>query len=358
MNIVNETANKVQELEKRLDNYMGSSELKTYQLKKQLAGNVVGETEHFYLVGSYLANATNSGVVLQGVLEFVGPHEGTSVFRVSVRVDGYFIHTEEITLNAGEKKTVNVIRALPVGATQQKFVEVITVLKSGELAFFMGWDFFLWGYGVELISGQYLVKSRLNATKVDDENIAVYLVDDKMGFIYYGKPDYSNFSIASFMPLGDALFLAGAVINKNETDSSGEVITTPILHTFYVDGYNELRCYTGPTLSDVNPNVYIDGVTGLSVTENKDRTAIIVVYSIKKELYYFEVKENQVTESVHLFTFSENIVGLELIKNCLSTQFLVVSLESGKNYLFSSVTEATGGTKESTVSLGLKLSFL
>ena len=361
MNKFNETVNKVQEIEKRLDNINLQGELNVFEFKKGLDNaNISSVYEAHYLVGAYRVQTTVNSVVLQGEVSFANKSDSVSVVEFSVRVDNYVIFKQEVTINAQEIKSVQAFKAVPVGTIQDKYIEVVVKSKSGGEISILGWDFFLWGYGITVISGGYESKSLLNAVDVlEDGTHMVYLVLDQKGYYYYGKKNYDNFSIDNFVQFGNAKIMDGAFLMVEDELLSAEegedaIVLVPLLYNFVVDPQKRLRCYAGEDLGTIVSEVYVEGVTALSVARLNAKNEIVVLYAKNNELYYFEVKTSGVSQSSLLYSFNENITEISVVKDCKSTQFVIVSLSSGKNYMFNSVTEYEDVTRENVLKMSIK----
>lgn len=360
MDRLTETSLKVNKIESRLDDYLQNAEMKTVELRKELNGDPVGSLEHFYLVGSYNLNLAGGRVVLHGVMNFVGPNSGNSVIKVTVKVDGYVVLVENVNLSCLENRTISLMRALPVGTTSEKIIEVVTHLVSGEACKFLGWDYFLWGQGLVVLSGEYLSSGKVNAASGEGD-LMVYLTHNGRGYYYYGVENLTDFSVEKMVDFGKVNHLDGdKIIEKIAVENNqGEIETLKKVtyYSFVVNSKRELRCYMGTSLSEVHPGVLVKDVSGVSACSIDDGTKILVAYCVGASLYYFCVTQSSVTESVLLTTFDDVIDDVSLVKDCSSTQVLLVSLKGGNNYMFFSVTGILKGLMESSVWASMELSF-
>lgn len=364
MNKLDQTTSKLLELEKRVDNHLSSGNLQVVEFKESDRSDKITNFERHYFIGSYKVSTAGSTVVLQGNVEFMPNSAATedAVINVSLKIDGYTLFSEDIVVAPSVKRTVSVMRALPVGIVADKYIEIIAVKVSGDTTTCVGWDFFLWGYGIVEASGAYLSKSKITASVGESlYDYAVYLVYNGKGFLYYGPRDYDNFSRSSFIFIGELRALDGAILNYPETLANpdmgaAETIIKPTIVTFILEEDKNLKCLLYDDISEVFISSIDRDVDHFSVASVNENNSIILIYSKNNNLLFKEITESGASEASLISSFNEKISNIEVVKNCASTKYVIVSLDSGKNYLLNSVTDLNIGIKSIHLSLNLSIS--
>ena len=341
MNIVKSTANKVMELEKRLDNALMQESLKVSEFRRMFEGQELGESCEYEILTFFGSEETISAV-LQGEVKFNFLSEGE--VRATLILDGYEIYSENLTSGS-----FNVLKALSIAPeSEQKLVLKLEVL-SGEVNL-EGWTFFVWGYGETASLGGETIEPKLYGAE-SEGRFVLYLILNGRGYVSYFDQFPASLSSDDFSYFGEMSSIASVFKTENE-------LTT--LYTFIVTKEGNLLMTTGENMTiDEGEQVLIDeGVNAVTATLVSESGEIVVVYSKGRSLKYFNYVLDTRTESLDIWTFSEDILDVALIQNCSTTTFLAVSLKSGKNYLFSSVTAVATSVKSSNVGLKMDIEFM
>lgn len=342
MNIVNETANKVRELEKRLDAEQSGGGLGVTEIKKEF-DNLIVAYDVSVLLCHYKTVVSGSAVVFQGQFNFALKEDSDVVkAKLMLRFDGYIIHSELIEISKG-KTSFQVIHTLPSATKNEKAVELVLSVEEGS-CYLSNYDCFIWGYGIT-ISGSYHTSGCVDAC-YHDQNYAFFLVNDKMGYFYNGAlPTSINFSVSDFNYLSKALSLSGVFLPKTIINEEGSESKVWNLYCFKVAPGGYLSYHYGENLESES-DVIATGVTHVNACLDKNKNEAVVVYASGKNIYYFNFDGENRSENILLYTFDENVEEVSIIENCSSTCYMVASLESGKNYLFSSVTTVSVATSK------------
>lgn len=339
MNIVNSTANKVMELEKRLDNELYKSNLKVSELKHDFKLiNLIDPIE----LDLMTFDGTNSSadVVLQGEIRLRVNAQAN--IRVTLLLDGYEIYTRIATYPVAVH-SISVLRAIVLApGVAQKLVMRLENVGNGVVQ--LGtYNFFVWGYGDTFSVSSDTSEPKLSGTTDGNGNYALFLVSGKDGYCYTSTQFPENLEFGDFKNFGAVKsvacqYYAGA------------------LYVFSVTENGDLVISTGTTL-DETAMVVDSGVNVVTVATVENENKLVVVYSKGSEVNYFTYDGETRSESILIYTFDELVTDVALVQNCKSTTFLAVGLNSGKNYLFSSVTSVTSSQKSSLITASASVSF-
>lgn len=347
MNVLKSTANKVLELEKRLDNELFKSDgLNVSEFKKSFENFLLDDFNEWEIL-TFFGNKEKVDVVLQGEIKFKILTECS--VRVSLILDGYEIYNQESYFGAGEF-SFSVLQTLSVVPNvNQKLI--LRVQKTGGDANILKYTFFVWGYGEHKTSENEGVEPKISGA-FNDDRYALFLVLDNSVFVSYSSGFPENLNAESFDFFGNAKHIAPVYLTNPETLNKDLVC-------FVVGETGDLFMTIGESESLYTPNDVIDsGVGAVTVTNVFDLNEVVVVYSVGSEIRYFSYNGTTRTEPVTIYGFDEDVEDVALIQNCESTNFLAVSLKSGKNYLFSSATIVATSSKNSRVLLGMEAEYV
>jgi len=369
MNIVKSTANKVQELEKRLDNAILGEGLRVSEIKREFESEMLSENVLSCVVLSVMGGEKSENIVLQGEIK-VHVYEATNL-HISLVLDGYTVYDETRTVAVGAY-TWSMIKTLNIApeVSQDLILKVWTT--GGGSSKLIRYNFYLWGYGESVTLGTAAVEPKLEAVSESDRYV-IYLVLNDVAYVAYIWDFPESLSIDDFSYFGEISFVAAVqypiasvspLLDYGDSGGEGgeeteeETRTPPMLYSFVVDknknlymisGENESFSSEGLEIIDSN----VSSVTATITTEGE----IVVVYSKEKEIYYFTFDTEIMTEPVVIRSFNEKVETVSLIRNCTSTTFLVVGVESGKNFLLSSATNISETDKHSYILVNTYLDF-
>lgn len=341
MNIVKSTANKVMELEKRLDNELAQEGFRVSEVKRDFGVISMPELAEYEIL-TFTGGNEAKNIVLQGEIR-VRVNSACNI-RTTLILDGYEIYTRVATYEVGVY-TISVLKTVNIAPkTSQKLVLRLERLGGGasELATY---NFFIWGYGESASFSEDLPEPKLSGA-TDGTKYAIFLISGSVGYVNYSDA----------FPEG---LDAGALTEFGAISGIAPVYRDSVLYLFTISPSGDLALFFGEDASpDFETASVIDsGVSSVSATVESETNTIVVVYSKGGEVYYFTYDGETRSESQLIYAFTEKILDVSLIQNCESTTFLAVGLESGKNYLFSSVTAVTASTKSSKILAGMSVAF-
>ena len=380
MNVISTTANKVLELEKRLDNQLTDKSIRVSEVNKTIESSISGET--LYNVLTFDAE-NDLSVVVQGELDV--NVESETELEITLILDGFEVYSKSLML-AGGDHSVSIMKALNLASsTRQELVMRIRFMGTDEL-YVKGYSFFVWGYGESLELGVSSTEPKLSATEKMGRYAICFSLDGNT-YVYYGTGFPENLTFANLAYLGPFSYVepiyedpeesesvaeeeGGTVTDDETTTEDGEsavtgdeavteeVITNLLMFAIAQDG--TLYQFSGEqtNISKENGTKIDEDVVSVSATKVKVSDEIVVVYAKKTgEIKYFSLVDGARSEIMTLVTFEEKVSEVALIHNCETTTFLVVGLESGRNYLYSSVTAVAWSDKLSHISFGMEVSF-
>ena len=366
MDIIKSTANKVQELEKRLDNALIGEGLRVSEVKQEFEDELLSEEDTCFNVLTLTGGATSDEIVVQGEIKF-RVHEATNII-VSLMVDGYVVYTEPRTVSPGLYSWI-MIKALTIAQSHAQEMKLIIRLAGGGSASLIRYNFFLWGYGTSMTIGESATEPKIYASCENDRyNIYLSLnnftykcfiwdfpenlsIDD---FSYYGKVKaVVPVQIPVVSPLLD--YGDGEDVETPEEDPR----TVPFVYNFVIDENGNLYSTFGEfeTFSAEGVAVIDENVSAVTATR-AESGEVVVVYAKNEEIYTFSIIDGVHSSPVYIREFNEPVAEVCLIDDCVLTTFLVVGLMSGKNYLLSSTTIVNAQDKHSTVKECALLEFL
>ena len=378
MNVISTTANKVLELEKRLDNQLTDKSIRVSEVNKTIESSISGET--LYNVLTFDAE-NDLSVVVQGELDV--NVESETELEITLILDGFEVYSKSLML-AGGDHSVSIMKALNLASsTTQELVMRIRFMGTNEL-YVKGYSFFVWGYGESLELGVSSTEPKLSATEKMGRYAICFSLDGNT-YVYYGTGFPENLTFANLAYLGPFSYVEPIYEDSEESESvaeddtvtDGETTTedgentgtgdetvtdvvVPSLLMFAITQDGTLYQFSGEQTNLVPENgTKIDeDVVSVSATKVKVSDEIVVVYAKKTgEIKYFSLVDGARSEIMNLVTFEEKVNEVALIHNCETTTFLVVGLETGRNYLYSSVTAVAWSDKLSHISFGMEVSF-
>lgn len=367
MNIVNSTANKVLELEKRLDNQLNVKSLKVQEFKKTFYYEAVKDNSYHML--TFKAQDEANIAVVQGNVELVV--SGTCVVTLRLILDGYIVHSESVYFEAGVA-TLSAIRALdlPVGLEQELYLQLV-VDREVEVAL-SGYDFFVWGYGDSVNLSQEAIEGRLFASERNGRCCVYYLFNGiAWGGYFDGFP--SSLEFKNLIPIGRVKSIAPVYIASGVStildyggDGSmegGETSTTQeLFNLFVVNESGGLDFYSTEISSlddSTKENIVESGVKSVCVTFNELTNEVVVVFSTENnEVKYFCLTNGVMGEVETLVVYDEEVEEVQLVQNATETSYLIVNFKSGKNYLFPSVSIVPQSEKKSTILLEMFVQYI
>ena len=111
-------------------------------------------------------------------------------------------------------------------------------------------------------------------------------------------------------------------------------------------------------MTEADGEIVDTDVVSVSATKVDKSDEIVVVYALNSgEVKYFSIINGTRSSIMTLTKMDEKIAEVSLIQNCETTTFLVVGLESGRSYLFSSVTSVASADKLSKIAFSMEVSF-
>lgn len=354
MNLVKSTANKVMELEKRLDNELLADSLKVTELKRDFGPILMDEFAEYDMATFDGGQAVNN-IVLQGEIR-VRVLAACNIV-VTLIFDGYEIYSRVNTYEPGVH-SITVLRTIAIAPeTSQKLVLRIE-RKGGGVAELATYNFFVWGYGENFGLDERVSEPKLSGAS-DGENFAVFIVSNNIGYAgyYAGFPD--SLDSGDLTNFGSAVAVAPVFLDYESTDeTTGDVVKLSSPVQFVVKSSGELVMVEGAlsTAVDFDSCSVIDtGVTAVTATRVLGEDTAVVAYSKGSSVFYFTFDGVTRSECMEIYSFGESVVDVALIQNSTSTTFLAVELSSGKNYLFSSVTQVSAGVKSSRIKAKLSI---
>lgn len=358
MNIVTTTANKVLELEKRLDNQLTDKSIRVSEVNKTIENTIFGEVD--YKILTFDAKKELS-VVVQGEVDI--SVEGETEFQMTLILDGFEIYSKSLMLSGGEH-SLSVMKAMNImpNSTQDLILKVkFTGISE---VYVKGYSFFVWGYGESLELGVSSSEPKLSATE-ENGRYAICFALDGRAFVHFctGFPEKLNFNDFSY--LGEFVYVEPIYqkVETSENDVEGDEsteIALPNLLMFAISTDGLLYQFSGERVgTSLSDGVKIDeNVISVTATKVKAKDEIVVVYAKSSgEINYFSVVDGARSEVMTLVKFEEKVGEVSLIHNCETTTFLVVGLESGRSYLYSSVTAVAWSDKLSHISMSMGVSF-
>lgn len=349
MNIINETVNKVRELEKRLDSGLVHNNLCVVEIKKDL--EKVNISPNLYnLIASFSASSDSGLVVLQGQFNFnLNKNKDACKTRILIKCDDYVVHSEDIEIKEG-KTTYQLLTTLPSCTKERKWLEAVFLPTEGD-CFLAGYDCFLWGYGITVYDN-HIPKGNINAATLGDK-CCLTLVSGKLGYVYVGEsPQALNFSVSDFAFVGNALEISPGFIQK--TSETGENETN--LYCFMVAGGGQLKYLFGENLGSSSA-ILAKKCTSVTTAASVDNSYLVVAYSVGSSVYYFTFDGESLPQHILLYTFESDVERVSIVQNTGEIFYLMVMLENGKNYMFPSVINFVQGTHEGKLSLKTAVKF-
>lgn len=349
MNSFKSTASKVLELEKRLDNSLTQSGMNVGEISKVFEHETLGTGENIYTITSISGKKNSKNVVLQGELKFFSFDMSEKVeIGVILMLDGYRIYSEKGEFT-GSSYSWNILETLAITSGEAKELKLVITANS-EIGF-NGYKFFLWGYGDELGLVESSVEPKLSATSKNGQ-VAIFVVVGNLCYQYFGSGLGENLSLDDFSYLGKLRQIDPVYVSNPE---NGEVV----LYNFYIDEENALKVFSGETktLADADLVEISKNINTFSVCELKN-SEVLVVMADGKQLKMTTFNGSGCGEVLEIRGFQENISEVSLVRDCDSTQFLIVALEDGRNYLLSSTTEITSSDKHSAIKFVSEIEFL
>lgn len=350
MNSFKSTASKVLELEKRLDNSLIQSGMNVSKIAQVFENETLSAGENVYMITSVLGNKNSKNVVLQGELKFLSSNLSEKVeIGVILMLDGYRIYSEKREVS-GSVYSWNILETLSISSGETQELQLV-VTADAEIGF-DGYKFFLWGYGDELGLVESSVEPKLSATSKNGR-VVISVVVGNLCYRYFGLGLSENLSLDDFSYFGKLKQIESIfVLNPSDNEEI-------ILYNFYIDEENTLKVFNGKTetLTDATPIEICKNINAVSVCEMKD-SKVLVVMADGKQLKMTTFNGDECDVIVKIRDFKENISEVSLIRDCDSTQFLIVALEDGRNYLLSSTTEITSQDKHSVIKFVSEIEFL
>lgn len=362
MNIVKNTLNKVQELEKRLDNTLAQEGLRVSEVKQDFENEELSDTPKRYKVLSLVGGDSAESIVLQGEVKF-RVYQSTNI-TLSVVLDGYVVYSETRTVNKGIYSW-GVLKAIHVAGNIGQDMELIVELSGGGSASLIRYDIFFWGYGTSVSIGELAVEPRVFASCRQDR-YNIYLSIGEMTYKYAGWGFPESLTIDDFEYFGNVLGvvpvhydnLVNPVLDDGGSLPKPEEITPPV-YNFIIDNNHNLFMTTGESDSFSRDNLVAIATNVSSVTATCALGGeVVVVYSSGNEIFSFGIFGGVQSEVLKVREFNESVSEVSLVQDCTLTTFLVVGLESGKNYLLSSITNVRDSDKHSKIRSCTTLEFV
>ena len=345
MNIVSSTANKVLELEKRLDNQLVDKTIRVSEVSRVVESVISGEESFLVLK---FDTQTDISVVVQGEVE-VNTLSDVD-FDFSLYLDGFEVYTKSLSVSAGDH-SISIMKAINLkGGTSEELILKVKHNASSEV-YFKGYNFFGWGYGESLDLGVRASEPKISATEKNDR-YALSIALDNRAFVLYRDGFPENLEFGDFSYFGEFSYLEPIFDEKD--DGSLELVV------FGVSADGKLVEFKGELVgvSTADGEIIDENVVAVSATKVNKSDEIVVVYACASgEIKYFSLINGTRSSILNLTTMDEKISEVSLVQGCETTTFLVVGLETGRNYLFSSVTSVTSADKLSHLGLIMEVSF-
>ena len=344
MNIIKSTANKVLELEKRLDNQLVDKSIRVSEVSRVVESYLTETIE--YPILTFNTNSELS-VVVQGEVDIVT----TSAVELSLTLilDGFEVYSKNLSLSAGDH-SISVMKAINlVGGTSEELILRVAFTNGSEI-YIKGYNFFVWGYGESLDLGVSASEPKISATEKNDNYVITFSLDGK-SFVCYREAFPENLNFESFSYFGDFSYVEPIYEGEDENLS---------LRLFAISNNANLVAFNGEVLgvSEDEGEIIDTDVISVSATKVNESDEIVVVYARSSgEVKYFSIIDGTRSAVMTLTTMDEKIREVSLIQNCETTTFLVVGLESGRSYLFSSVTSVSWADKLSRIAFNMEVSF-
>lgn len=356
MNSLKNTTSKVQELEKRLDNSLLQSGLNVGEVKMVAENEILAEGENRYLITAITGKKSPQNIVLQGEVKFACENLAQGVeINIALVLDGYKVYSEKRTVTSSEYSW-NILEALAIAGGVTQNLEMVIVVNG--MATLEEYKFFLWGYGEGLGISESSVEPRLSATSKDGRVVA-FIVAGNLCYSYYSWGLEENLSLDNFTYFGKLKQIVPVQISLSADVTSTTETEKPLLYNFFIDEENHLKYFSGEatTLSSVAPVEVCGNITAVSACEIKNSN-ILIVMADGKHLKMTTFDGEGCGTITEIRDFSENIIEVSLVGGCDSTQFLVVGLSDGRNYLLSSTTEISSSDKHSNIKFCSSIEFL
>lgn len=327
MNSLKDTKDKVSELEKRIDGLTSVSGLNVYEVKKDFDLEPITDTEMVIDLFTMKGTSVNKQVVIQGEFVFIIPEECN--ITITIELDGYEIIKEVRTMPVN-KTYLNILKAITLTSpTDQKLV--MKVKKSGGgLANLKSYDLFLWGCLDANPVERSAIEPKIFGDEIDGE-FSLYCILNNALYEYSATSFPQELKFDDFELLGSAK--SGSVCYSADE--------TPVLYSLIVDTDGVLKISMGKitTLEEATFETIDTDVSCVASALIKSGE-LLVAYCKNRSLYVCTVSGTTVGKSVFVYSFDSDIDGVSVMKNCIRTNYVIVSLTDGKNYLFSSVVPA------------------
>lgn len=345
MNIVSSTANKVLELEKRLDNQLVDKTIRVSEVSRVVEEMMDNEEE--FLVLTFNTDEDLS-VVVQGEVDI--KTSGTEKIDIALVLDGFEVFSKTLNVSAGDH-SISVMKAINLkGGTSESLFLRVKKEGSGDV-YIKSYNFFVWGYGESLDLGVRASEPKLSATEKNGKCAVGFSLDGR-SFVFYADEFPSKLEFADFSYFGEFSYLEP--IYEEQEDGTLNLIS------FAVSPSGLLVQFSGEVFGvGVDAGEVIDSdVVAVSATKVASSDEIVVVYAKNTgEIKYFSIINGSRSSIMTLTTMDEKVSEVSLVHNCDTTTFLVVGLESGRSYLFSSVTAVVSADKLSHLGLKMEVSF-
>jgi len=347
MNVVQSTANKVMELEKRMDLQLQDKSIRVSEVSRVVEETLLGESRYTVLT---FAPGTEVSVVVQGEVEINTSAE--SEVDIMLVLDGFEVFNKHLSLSSGDH-SVSVMKAINILSGEGETLEL--VIKSETEIYVKGFSFFVWGYGESLDLGITASEPKLFATEKDNRYAVCFSLDGH-AFVCYCTGFPENLKFGDFSYFGN--FDAVVPIYLDEASAVDATLSKLALFGISVDKklYMFSEEIVGAILSD--GTIVDEEVVSVTATKVKESDEIVVVYAkINGEIKYFSLVDGLRSEVMTLTKYDEAVSEVSLVQNCETTTFLVVGLENGRSYLYSSVTSVAWSDKLSHLSMSMEVSF-
>lgn len=322
MDRLKEASNKITKLEQRLDNITFSTGLKVSEVKKEFSDEVIASLGSRYTLFKTKKEVGDS-LVLQGVIKLFC--DSACEVCVQVECDGFVSLVENFSVSEGEK-TLSIIKALTeVG----KSSEIVLVLSATQNCKLLSYDVFIWGDS-ESLELEELMPSKISADWTGS-HCAFCLATDSRGYVSITEGFPNGLEFSDFEYFANCNHLVPVFFDPEKTGEDS-------LYLFYIGptGVLSFTKYKSDTF-------YLGAFSASSVSavKSENENAITVVFATGCEVYYFTFDGVDKSENILLYSFDEPVAEVSLTKECDSTNYLAVGLQSGKNYLFASITNRT-----------------
>ena len=345
MNIITSTANKVMELEKRLDNQLVDKSIRVSEVSRVVETVVAHEAEFPILTFN---TDEDISVVVQGEADFLVSEQ--TELELTLVLDGFEVFSKSMVLAAGDH-SISVMKAINLkGGTSESLVLKLKHSSTGEV-YFKGYNFFVWGYGESLDLGVKASEPKISATEKNNRYCVTISLDGR-AFVLYQDDFPESLEFGDFSYFGAFSYLEP--IYEEMTDGS------LVLRSFGISPSGELIEFSGELLniSEADGEVIDSDVVAVSATKVETSDEIVVVYAkTTGEIKYFSIIDGTRSSILTLTVMEEKVAEVSLVHNCEKTTFLVVGLESGRSYLFSSVTAVASADKLSHLGLNMEVHF-